>query len=490
MPPSRPAAPFVPVWPTGPVGNLRRASCLVWGMDLWWARRDLRLHDNPALLAAQSDGPAAAVFAWTPALHLWSGRRRAHLACVLWSLREDSGGALAVRKGSAPDAVVTAARQADAAVVWASQEYSPAGVREQEAVRAALEADGRELRFVGSPYAVAPGRVTKSDGTEYKVFTPYSHAWRDHGWRAPAPCADPDLLRPLPLAAPREADADASDVSLDLQAAHGDAEDPLAVRHEFRESQVLEDLRAYVDGDLARYAAERDRPDLDSTSHLSVPLAFGQIHPRTILAATGAVRSDAARVLESELAWREFHADVLWHHPRAQRESLTPVMADDAWLTGREADEAFRAWRLGETGFPLVDAGMRQLAATGTMHNRVRMVVASFLVKDLHLPWQRGADHFRRALLDYDHAQNQLNWQWVAGTGRDAAPFFRIFNPTAQAERFDPDRRYVRRWIPELDTPGYPLPMLDHKAEREAALAAHRAARGERSGTRATRSQK
>jgi deoxyribodipyrimidine photo-lyase len=154
------------------------------------------------------------------------------------------------------------------------------------------------------------------------------------------------------------------------------------------------------------------------------------------------------------------------------------VLLEEDWVRGRQADAAFMAWRDGMTGFPLVDAGMRQLAQTGWMHNRVRMVVASFLVKDLRIPWQRGADHFRRTLVDYDHAQNQLNWQWVAGTGRDASPFFRIFNPEAQLERHDPHRRYVQRWVPELDTPAYPGPMVDHKAERETTLALHRQAKG------------
>ncbi|WP_267127768.1 cryptochrome/photolyase family protein [Demequina subtropica] len=429
-------------------------------------RRDARLADNPALLVAQEDGPAAAVFAWNRGVHLWSGRRRAHLARALWSLREDTGGALGVRSDEAADAVLAVAREHDAQTVVASREASPAGIAAQDAVRAALEADGRELRLVGTPYAVAPGRIVKGDGTEYKVFTPFSRAWREHGWPAPAPRADPGAFARV-----------ASDVDLDQRAAHGDADDPLAVRHEFREERIVQAWEDYVDGDLARYAAERDRPDLDSTSHVSVPLALGQLHPRTLLAATGAVPGEAARKLESEIAWRDFHADVLFHHPRAQRESLTPVMPDSHWTTGREADEAFMAWRDGRTGFPLVDAGMRELAATGTMHNRVRMVVASFLVKDLHLPWQRGADHFRRALLDYDHAQNQLNWQWVAGTGRDAAPFFRVFNPSTQAARYDPERRYVERWVPELDTPAYPAPMVDHAAEREVALAALRHAR-------------
>jgi deoxyribodipyrimidine photo-lyase len=236
-------------------------------------------------------------------------------------------------------------------------------------------------------------------------------------------------------------------------------------------------LDDFVDGPLADYAEDRDRPDRAATSTVSVALAFGQLHPRTILAAAeeAAQRepglASAAHKFVSEVGWREFHADTLFHEPRGLRESLTPVVPDDAWATGSDADDLFIAWRDGRTGFPLVDAGMRELAQTGTMHNRVRMVVASFLVKDLHLPWQRGADYFRRALVDYDHAQNQLNWQWVAGSGRDAAPFFRVFNPESQRAKFDPDRRYVERWVPELDTPAYPAPIVDHAAEREVALA-------------------
>lgn len=434
--------------------------------SVWWVRRDARLSDNPALLEAQAAVPVAAVFAWTPALHWWSGRRRAHLARVLWSLRHDTGGAVGVRRGTAPDVVLATAREHDSRVVWASREHSPAGIREQDAVAAALAADGRELRLVGSPYAVAPGRVAKADGTEYRVFTPFARAWREHGWRPPAASADPGLLTSVH-----------GDVDLDFEAAQGDVADPLARTPEFTERQALERLESFVEHRLDRYDDDRDRPDLPGTSGLSTALAFGQIHPRTILAATARVPGPSARRFEAEIAWREFHADTLLHHPRAQRESLSPALPDDSWATGPEADARFVAWREGRTGYPLVDAGMRELAATGTMHNRVRMVVASFLVKDLHLPWQRGADWFRKALLDYDHAQNQLNWQWVAGTGRDAAPFFRVFNPTAQRERFDPERRYVERWVAEVDTPAYPPPIVDHAAEREVALAALRRGR-------------
>ncbi|MFV0632583.1 cryptochrome/photolyase family protein [Demequina sp.] len=440
--------------------------------SLWWARRDLRLHDNPALLEAQRTADAAAVFAWTPALHWWSGRRSAHLARSLWSLREDTGGALAVRRGEAAQVVLAAARQVDARVVFAAQEFSPAGVAEQGAVAAALEADGRHVEFVGSPYAVAPGRVLKSDGTPYRVFTPFLESWRAHGWRAPAIPASPDRLARL-------APAD-NDVDLDLHAAHCDATDPVYPQVEFREARLLEAAEDFVAHDVERYAAERDRPDLDATSHLSRELAFGQIHPRTLLGMLSPLRNEGARVFQSQLAWREFHADTLWHAPQAQRHSLTVVLDEDDWAHGAAADAAFAAWREGRTGFTLVDAGMRQLAQTGWMHNRVRMVVASFLVKDLRVPWQRGAEHFRRTLLDYDHAQNQLNWQWVAGTGRDASPFFRIFNPRTQLERFDPHLRYVQRWIPELDTPAYPAPMIDHREARETTLHLYHQAKARR----------
>lgn len=434
--------------------------------SVWWIRRDARLNDNPALLEAQGDGPAAAVFPWSPALRHWSGRRRAHLARVLWSLREDTHGAVGVRYGTPADVVLATAREVDASVVWAQQEYSPGAIREQRDVHEALEADGRHLRMVGSPYAVAPGRVTKTDSTEYQVFTPFLRAWREHGWRRPADAADPDRLVSV-----------SSDIDLDQDAALGDVQDPLGYPAPFTEAAWLDRLHDFLDGPIARYADDRDLPSIDATSRMSIPLAYGQVHPRTLLAAADSAAhahsdyADGAASFASEVAWREFHADVLFHHPHALRTSLKPVIPDDAWATGNQAEAAFQAWRDGRTGFPLVDAGMREMAATGTMHNRVRMVVASFLVKDLHLPWQRGADHFRRALLDYDHAQNQLNWQWVAGTGRDAAPYFRVFNPDGQRDKFDPSGEYIRRWLPDLDTPAYPKRMVDHKAEREVALA-------------------
>jgi deoxyribodipyrimidine photo-lyase len=211
---------------------------------------------------------------------------------------------------------------------------------------------------------------------------------------------------------------------------------------------------------------------------MSTYLKWGELHPRTLLADLD--RSKAATAYRRELAWREFYADVQWHEPESARRDLRPEFAN---LEYDDPDERFEAWKQGRTGFPVVDAGMREMLATGRMHNRVRMVVASFLVKDLHVWWRHGARHFMEWLADGDLASNQQNWQWVAGSGTDPAPFFRVFNPTTQGRKFDADGDYVRRWVPELadlaadsihepqDVPGYPAPIVDHAAERKEALA-------------------
>ncbi|MBB1021675.1 deoxyribodipyrimidine photo-lyase, partial [Dietzia sp. E1] len=248
--------------------------------------------------------------------------------------------------------------------------------------------------------------------------------------------------------------------------------------------------RAFLEDDLEDYGRQRDRPDLDATSRLSAPLKYGEIHPRTILADLGAhpaADGEGARRFVTELAWREFYANVLWHQPRSAWRDLRDAFAGMPYDRGPEVDDLVEAWRRGRTGFPFVDAGMRQLLAQGWMHNRVRMVTASFLVKDLHVWWPVGARHFLDHLLDGDLASNNHGWQWVAGTGTDASPFFRIFNPVTQGQRFDPDGDYVRRWVPELrhlpgaavhepwrwpdgHDHGYPERIVDHAEERLEAL--------------------
>jgi deoxyribodipyrimidine photo-lyase len=251
------------------------------------------------------------------------------------------------------------------------------------------------------------------------------------------------------------------------------------------EAAALERWLRFRSTALADYADHRDRPGLAGTSSLSDALRWGEVHPRTLLADLDDSRGH--EVFRKELAWREFYADVLHHHPASARHSLRSDMAQMRTDTGPVAEERYSAWAEGRTGYPFVDAGMRQLRAEGWMHNRVRMVVASFLVKDLHLDWQRGAQHFMQWLRDGDLASNQHGWQWAAGTGTDAAPYFRVFNPVLQGQRYDPDGDYVRRYVPELSeiagaavhtpweapllAPDYPPPMVDHKAERDEALA-------------------
>jgi deoxyribodipyrimidine photo-lyase len=315
---------------------------------------------------------------------------------------------------------------------------------------------------------VAPGRVTNGSGDAYQVYTPFSRAWLDHGWRGPV--GPPARASWVELADGATAIPDpAPPPGLELP--------------EAGEAAALRRWAEFLD-QVDDYEEDRDRPAVPGTSRLSVHLKWGEIHPRTLLADLARKQSAGAATFRKELAWREFYADVLFHRPETARDYLRPELARMGYdRPGRKLE----AWQRGRTGFPVVDAGMRQLRATGWMHNRVRMVVASFLVKDLHLEWQHGARHFMHWLVDGDLASNQQNWQWVAGSGTDAAPYFRVFNPTGQGKRFDPDGSYVRRWVEELRDPdrvpdphdpdpdtrdlvGYPQPIVDHRVERQEAL--------------------
>jgi deoxyribodipyrimidine photo-lyase len=303
------------------------------------------------------------------------------------------------------------------------------------------------------------------------VFTPYSKSWAAHGWRAPV--AAPRVVSWLP-ARDSAGLPDVPDLpDVDLPDAGEDA--------------ARERLSAFLDGPIRDYATERNRPDHEGTSGLSVHLKYGELHPRTILAELARHRGVGADTFRNELCWREFYADVLFHRPASLWESLDARVGGIHTDSGKRADERFAAWASGRTGYPIVDAGMRQLRAVGWMHNRVRMITASFLVKDLHLPWQRGAAHFLDLLVDADYASNNHNWQWVAGTGTDAAPYVRVFNPVTQGKKFDPDGAYVRKWVPELggvgsaaihepwtlpeQPDGYPEPIVDHATERKETLA-------------------
>ena len=445
-----------------------------------WFRRDLRLRDNPALLAAiraanaEPDSRVIPVFIIDPALWEPSGSiRRSYLRSSLAALDEALGGNLHLCSGDPRLEIPRLLKSTGASTVHIAADYAPYGSARDAAIEQAI---GDRLVRTGSAYAVAPGRVTKDDGTAYRVYTPFYRAWMRHGWRAPADDIPDDVHWWSPPGGKR----------LPRVANPGISLPPAGER------AAWDRWDAFRSSGLADYAIQRDRADLAGTSSLSHHLRWGEIHPRSLLAEL----DSTDEVYRKELCWREFYADVMWHHPSSARVSLDRRFDElMPWDEGPGADQAFDAWAAGRTGYPFVDAGMRQLRAEGWMHNRVRMVVASFLVKDLHQPWQRGAAEFMRWLRDGDLASNAHGWQWTAGCGTDASPFYRVFNPVAQGLKFDPAGDYVRRYIPELahldgkaahepwEAPngysqGYPMRLVDHKVEREAALAAFATLKG------------
>jgi deoxyribodipyrimidine photo-lyase len=436
-----------------------------------WFRRDLRLRDHPALDAAADAGPVCALFVLDDVLlRVDDGPRTAYLYRSLRALDEDlrsHGGRLTVKRGRPEDVIPRLAKEIGAGEVHVSEDFGPYGRARDRRVERAL--GGVPLVRTGSPYAVSPGHVLKKDGEPFKVFTPFFRAWSERGWHRPS-ASNPARISWYPVDG------------------IGIPQDPRTTAQlpDAGEAAALAAWKEFLNGNVERYNAERNRPDLDSTSHMSVHLKFGEIHPRTMLADLGR-RGPAYR---RQLCWRDFYAQVLHHWPHSAQGYFQPAMARMRYDTGKGADERFEAWTRGRTGYPIVDAGMRQLLATGWMHNRVRMIVASFLVKDLHVDWLRGAREFLARLVDGDLASNNHGWQWVAGCGTDAAPFHRVFNPVTQGRKFDPEGDYVRRYVPELRSvtgsavhepwdlpggppPGYPARIVDHAAERREALARH-----------------
>ncbi|MGL5858324.1 MAG: cryptochrome/photolyase family protein [Angustibacter sp.] len=451
--------------------------------SMLWFRRDLRLRDHPALhTAVASGGRVLPVFVIDP--RLWRSAGAPRLTWLLRSLRalhRATDGALTIRHGDPAQVLPQAARELGGSsahvTVHVTADTGPYGRRRDQEVEQALLDHDVPLVRTGSAYAVGPGSVVKADGTPYGVFSPFMRAWQRHGW--------PDPAGPPP-AGLRWARTVASEELPDEPATDG-IELP-----DVGEQAATDRWAEFLGGSLRSYHENRDRPDVDSTSQLSAHLKYGEIHPRTLLADLHRRRGEGVDSYRTELAWREFYADVLWHQPHTAREYLRPELAT---MAHDQPGPAFTAWQAGRTGFPFVDAGMRQLRTIGWMHNRLRMVTASFLVKDLHVEWQHGARYFLRWLRDGDLASNNHGWQWVAGTGTDAAPYFRVFNPVSQGERFDPLGDYVRQWVPELRhlpgkaahqpwaaadgyDHGYPQRIVDHSAERAEALRRYAAARG------------
>jgi deoxyribodipyrimidine photo-lyase len=472
---------------------------------LLWFRRDLRLSDNPSVVAAIRSGrPVIPVFILET-----GGPERPVGAASLWWLDksltslsadlEAIGSRLILRRGEAGAILSGFAAQTGAQAVIYSRVYEPQVLERDTALETALRASGLETQAHNASLLLEPGRVRTGAGQPYSVFTPF--------WRAGRPQIGPIKLEPAPASLTPPGEWPASD-SLKDWALHPRAPDWSTEFADWTPGEAGAQARLHrlLDETVGPYGDARDKPGVEGTSRLSPHLAWGEIGPRQVFAAVEALEARAPQLAAggdkflAELGWREFNYNILSQHPGLATQNLKPAFDAFPW---RRAPRQLEAWRKGRTGYPIVDAGMRQLWRTGWMHNRVRMITASFLIKHLLIDWREGEAWFWDTLVDADPASNPGGWQWVAGSGADAAPFFRIFNPITQGEKFDPDGAYVRRWVPELQRlpsaaihapwtaspielaaagvrlgESYPEPIVDHAAARARALDAFKTLQG------------
>lgn len=442
--------------------------------EIVWFRKDLRLEDNPAWSAATNSGNVVVpLFIVDP--RLWeraSDPRIRLLAAHLQGLDDELarvGGRLMVHTGVPEESVPAIAERLGASLVHVNADHTPFAKRRDTAISSTMSVETHH----GS-YVHRPGSILTNEGGRYRVFTPYHRRWAEEP--APHPHTPGDAA-----------------VSSERLEEIPDPGPPPVTAGSVGAEERLAEFERHVD----RYRDERDRPDLDATSRLSIDLKWGTIGPRALIHRIGTDTPGRAAFVR-QLAWRDFYADILDDRPNTVDEPLRPEYRTINW---NDDPQGFEAWKRGMTGYPIIDAGIRQLLAEGWVHNRVRMLVASFLVKDLLIDWRLGERFFRHHLIDGDVAQNVGNWQWVAGTGADAAPYFRIFNPVSQSRKFDPAGRYIKRWIPELarlDAPAihapweagpleltaadvtldetYPSPIVDHPSARERTLARYKQA--------------
>ncbi|MBK9055415.1 MAG: deoxyribodipyrimidine photo-lyase [Chloroflexi bacterium] len=470
---------------------------------IWWIRRDLRLADNQALAAARQYDRVIPVYILDPVLWTsdWVGEKRQ--AFLLAGLREldhalqARGSRLIVRLGDPAEELTKLVQETHAAAIWAEADYSPYARKRDQAIAKTLS-----LILVAGVTLFEPGQVMKNDGTPYVVYTPFSKTCKLFPAPTAADCLPaPDYLNPCSLPSLGIPDMPALPASVPFHAGEAEGQRRL---HAFA-GQWQDPIR--------HYAERRDRLDLAGTSTLSPYLRLGMVSVRQVAAqaweclAAARLAGDkeaqrGAEVWLNELLWREFYIHILYHFPYVRQSSFRPEYDGLAW----ENDEGqFLAWQEGRTGYPVVDAAMRQLSATGWMHNRGRMIVASFLVKDLLIDWRWGENWFMQQLVDGDPAANNGGWQWTAGTGTDAAPYFRIFSPVSQSQRFDPEGQFIRRWLPELNNvplarlhapwemsaaeqkaarciigQDYPAPMIDRTQTRPRTLQAYAEARDSR----------
>ncbi len=456
-------------------------------MNIFWFRQDLRLSDNPAWIAAAGMGAVLPVYILddeNAGENAMGAASRVFLHHALRALNERLDGHLHVYRGRAEQILASLVTDHNAqGVIW-NRCYEPWRIKRDQALKARLEAQNLSARSFNGSLLWEPWEVRKSDGEMYKVFTPF--------YRAALAVDAPPRPESAPSVTLAERGGDGLE-SLELLP-HKNWHQALCAHWQISEKAAQAQLREFVANRLNDYAKGRDYPAQNAISKLSPHLHFGTISPRQAWHAANA-SSEGAAVFRRELGWREFSYHLLYHFPNLRRKNWQSKFDHFPW---EQDDAALRAWQKGQTGIPIIDAGMRELWQTGFMHNRVRMVVASFLTKNLRLDWRLGEAWFWDCLLDADHASNAASWQWVAGSGADAAPYFRIFNPVLQSEKFDKEGKYIRQFVPELGAlegryihapwkapkevlqkaqitlgEGYPLPIVDLASSRQAALEAY-----------------
>lgn len=461
-----------------------------------WFRQDLRIADNPALWAACKSGPVIPIFIWAPEDEgQWppgaASRWWLHQSLrALGSRLKECGSRLIIRRGNPLEQLTTLQRETDAQSIFWNRRYEPDAVLRDQTLTTRLENLELKVETFNSHLLVEPWAIANKSGKPFRVFTPF---WKTALQSITLLASKPEPPKwNSPTTWPKS-------LSLDDLALLPKIDWAAAMRKAWRpgEAGAQAELIRFIDSKLAAYGAKRDFPGRQGTSRLSPHLHFGEIGPYQILQAIAArQRSWKNSPFVTELGWREFAHHLLFHFPNTPTEPLRSQFKQFVW---HENGDWLTAWQKGKTGYPIVDAGMRELWATGWMHNRVRMIVASFLVKDLLQPWLAGAQWFWDTLVDADLANNTLGWQWCAGCGADAMPYFRIFNPVSQGKKFDVHGDYVRRWIPELAQmpknwihqpwrapaqilqragvilgENYPHPIVSHAIAREVALEALR----------------
>ncbi len=466
---------------------------------IMWFRQDLRLKDNPALRAAAHGGtPLLCIFILDEEVMRLGGASRwwlHHSLAALGAALEKHGVPLLLKRGSAGPILEELAAETGARALYWNRCYEPAAIARDKKIKDAMKEKGLEVKSFNAALLCEPWEIATKTGEPFKVFTPFWKALQQK--TIPAPLPAPEEL----MAGPK-VEGEALE-TFALLPSKPDWAGGLKEAWQPGEEGARARLAAFLDEHLREYPAKRDLPAQPATSRLSPHLHWGEIGPRQVWSATeAAFASDAMQTKSGtaflrELAWRDFSHNLLFHWPSLESENWKSAFDAFPWV---KDEKGFKAWCAGKTGYPIVDAGMRELWHTGWMHNRVRMIAASFLIKDLLVHWKEGADWFWETLADADLANNYASWQWVAGSGADASPYFRIFNPVLQSEKFDPKGAYIRKWVPELaglddkhihrpwEAPeaalekagikigrDYPAPVVDHFEARDRALEAYQA---------------